>query len=249
MNAPYYRDDYVTVYHGDFRDYLDGLDLAGAVVVTDPPFNETSLEWDIWPKSWPDRMLPFAKQLWCCGSMRMFWNYRTEFSGWTLAQDLIWEKHNGSGMCADRFRRVHELVLHFYQGDWDSLFHEPPIVTVAEERNRQTLIRGRKPAHWGGVDVGNGYDYNGERIMRSVIPARSCHGYAVNETQKPEAVIAPILQYSVPPGGLVFDPFAGSGTVGAVAKAQGKRAILIEKRESQCFEIKQRLLQAVLQLA
>jgi site-specific DNA-methyltransferase (adenine-specific) len=38
--------------------------------------------------------------------------------------------------------------------------------------------------------------------MGSVIFARSCHGYAVNETQKPEAIVAPLLQYSVPEGGL-----------------------------------------------
>ena len=79
--------------------------------------------------------------------------------------------------------------------------------------------------------------------MGSVIYARSCHGYAVNETQKPEAIVAPLIEYSVPPGGTVVDLFAGSGTVGACARKTGRKAILIEKRESQCIEIVKRLAQ------
>lgn len=79
--------------------------------------------------------------------------------------------------------------------------------------------------------------------MGSVIYARSCHGYAVNETQKPEAIVAPLVEYSVPPGGTVVDCFAGSGTTGVYARKTGRKAILIEKREAQCRAIVQRLAQ------
>ncbi|MCL4660584.1 site-specific DNA-methyltransferase [Burkholderia multivorans] len=79
--------------------------------------------------------------------------------------------------------------------------------------------------------------------MSSVIYARSCHGYAVNETQKPEDIVSPLMAYSVPPGGLVVDCFAGSGTTLVVAKKMGRKAIGIERRESQCEEIVKRLSQ------
>lgn len=85
-------------------------------------------------------------------------------------------------------------------------------------------------------------------MMRSVIPVRSCHGHAVNETQKPEGIIRPLLEYSVPVGGLVIDCFCGSGTVLAVARQQGKRAIGIELRESQCEEVARRLSQTEISL-
>ena len=84
--------------------------------------------------------------------------------------------------------------------------------------------------------------------MGSVIYARSCHGYAVNETQKPEDIVAPLVLYSVPEGGLVVDCFAGSGTTLAVARKTGRRAIGIEKRESQCRAIVDRLAQHELAL-
>lgn len=41
----------------------------------------------------------------------------------------------------------------------------------------------------------------------------------------------------------MVDCFAGSGTTGAVARKTGRRAILIEKRESQCQAIAARLAQ------
>ena len=44
-------------------------------------------------------------------------------------------------------------------------------------------------------------------MMRSVIYSPNEHGRAVHPTQKPEAVVEPLLLYSVPRGGLVLDPF------------------------------------------
>ena len=175
----------------------------------------------------------------------MFLNHVSDFecAQWKLSQDVVWEKHNGSGLHADRFKRVHELAVHLYRGEWSSLFKAPVIVPFEGERKRSHFKRGAKPAHYGDVEAGSGYEYDGKRLMRSVIPVRSCHGYAVNETQKPQGIVEPLLEYSVPAGGVVLDCFAGSGTVLVEARRQGKRAVGIEFRESQCAEIVKRLSQ------
>src|SRR5918992_1717421 len=47
-------------------------------------------------------------------------------------------------------------------------------------------------------------------------------------TQKPEALIRRFVQASSRPGDLCIDPFAGSGTLGAVAAALGRRHLLID---------------------
>ncbi|WP_292707828.1 site-specific DNA-methyltransferase [Microbacterium sp. 67-17] len=47
-------------------------------------------------------------------------------------------------------------------------------------------------------------------------------------TQKPEGVLRRIVQASLRPGGAVLDPFAGSGTTGAVAQGLGRDAVLID---------------------
>ena len=242
--SPYYEDEAVTLYHGDCRDLALQLGVKADLVIADPPYGETSLEWDKWPTDWPDVAAALAPQLWCYGSMRMFWRHRDQFSQWSLAQDTIWQKHNGSSSAADRFRRIHELALHFYRGEWGSLHIEPQYTNDATAR---TVRHKRRPPQWGeiGESVYTSED-GGPRLMESIIYARSCHGYAVNETQKPEAIVAPLLQYSCPPGGLVVSLFAGSGTDLAVARKTGRRAIGFEMRESQCEKAAQRLSQGQL---
>ena len=234
---PYYQDEAVTLYHGDALQILPLLPKADAIV-TDPPYGETSLDWDKWPDGWPAVAALVAPQMWCFGSMRMFLDKRGDLADWKLAQDVVWEKHNGSSFHDDRFRRVHEFALHFYRGEWGVLYREVP--RHGEDQRKQNIRRGKTP-HLGVNGAASVIE--GPRIMTSVIFAPSCHGYAVNETQKPEEIVAPLLQYSVPPGGLVVDCFAGSGTTGAVARKTGRRAILIEKREAQCRAIVERLRQ------
>lgn len=236
----YYQDDSVTLYHGDALEILPQLPKADAIV-TDPPYGETSLIWDRWPDGWPAAAAMVAPQMWCFGSMRMFLAKRDDLAEWKLAQDVVWEKHNGSNAATDRFRRLHEWVLHFYRGEWGTLFRQPQYTHDAAAR---TIRRKGGPVQWSDVGASSyGSEEGGPRLVGSVIYARSCHGYAVNETQKPEAIVAPLVEYSVPPGGVVVDCFAGSGTTGAYARKTGRRAILIEKRESQCEEIVKRLAQ------
>ncbi len=47
-------------------------------------------------------------------------------------------------------------------------------------------------------------------------------------TQKPEGILRRMIAASTRPGDAVLDPFAGSGTTGAVAQALGRRAVLID---------------------
>ena len=47
-------------------------------------------------------------------------------------------------------------------------------------------------------------------------------------TQKPLGVLRRIVQASSPPGGIVLDFFAGSGTAGAAALAEGRRFVLVD---------------------
>jgi site-specific DNA-methyltransferase (adenine-specific) len=47
-------------------------------------------------------------------------------------------------------------------------------------------------------------------------------------TQKPVAVLRRIVSASCPPGGVVADFFAGSGTAGAAAVELGRRFLLVD---------------------
>jgi site-specific DNA-methyltransferase (adenine-specific) len=146
----------------------------------------------------------------------------------------VWEKHNGSSFHADRFKRVHEHILQFYpaRSKWAEVYKQPVMTSDARTR---TVRRKQRPPHLGQINGGYYVSQDGgPRLMRSVIYARSCHGYAVHPTQKPVEIIAPLIEYSCPPDGLILDPFMGSGSTLVAARLSGRRAIGIELDERYC---------------
>lgn len=227
---PYYEDAGVTIYCGDSRAVLPQLAIDVDVAICDPPTEETNLDWDRWPNGWVS-CVP-SRSLWCFGTLRMFRTHFPEFDGWKLAQDVVWEKHNGTGMMADRFRRVHEQIAHFYRGRWSAVFHEAQKTFDATAR---TIRRKQKPSHWSKIKSGYFVAIDGgPRLMRSVLHVRSEHGRAENETQKPLELLRPLIAYSCPRSGVVLDPMCGAGSTLVAAKNLGRRAVGIDVRESQC---------------
>lgn len=223
----------VQILIGDVREQLAVLpDESVDCILTDPPYGETSLQWDKRVPGWPAlvrRVLKPTGSMWVFGSLRMFMETADDFRGWKMSHDIIWEKHNGTGLFNDRFRRVHEIAAHFYRDDakWADVYREPQFTNDATAR---TVRKKGRPAHWGGATGETVYrsEDGGPRLQRSVIEVRSENGRALHPTQKPVGIITPLMLYACPPGGLVLDCFAGSGSTGVVAKANGRRALLIE---------------------
>lgn len=189
------------------------------LVIADPPYGNTSLPWDRWPDGWLKGVAEALKptgSMWCFGSMRMFLDHAAEFraAGLRYAQEIVWEKQNGSVFHADRFRRVHELVVQFYRADaaWSEVYNE---VQRTHDAAARTVRRKRRPVHTG--QVGRGHyvsEDGGPRLMRSVLQFPNVHGRAIHPTEKPVGLLDVLVRTSCPPAGLVGDWFAGSGAVG-----------------------------------
>lgn len=251
MIEPYYRssDGLVTLYLGKMEEVLPQLDVRADLIVADPPFAETSHGWDRWPEGWLDIAARHANTMWCFGSQRMFLNRAAEFrtAGWKLSQDVVghdggdspvvddvnvvWEKHNGSGFARDRFRRVHEHVLHWYHGvPWANAHQDVPRVPYsgpdksAKGRDSVTPHTGKIGAHT--------YVDDGTRLMRSVIKVASVRGKRRHPDEKPTALLEPLIAYGCKPGGLVLDPFAGSCSTLDAALRSGRPVIGIEGDEA-----------------
>lgn len=216
----------VQLFLGDSRKILPHLSAIADVAIFDPPYGETALKWDKRVKGLA-AILP-VNSLWVFGSMRFFLEHSSdEFAGWTFSQDLVWEKHNGSNFHSDRFRRVHEAIVHYYRGEWASVYKKA--VTTPDATKRTVREKTKPPHHLKAITKTKYVSQDGgPRMMRSVIQARSCHGFAIHPTQKPIDVLSPLIEYSSPPNGLVIDPTAGSGSTGVAARRLGRRFIGIE---------------------
>jgi len=60
-------------------------------------------------------------------------------------------------------------------------------------------------------------------------------------TEKPVSGLVPLIEAFSQPGGIVLDPFAGSGSAGLAARACQRQFILIELSESHCATARARL--------
>lgn len=241
----YYQDDTVTLHLGDMREVLPDLDLQADLICTDPPYGETSLAWDRWPDAWPTLAACHARSMWCFGSMRMFLDRRDDFTdaGWKISQDVVWEKNAGTGFASDRFKRVHEHALHWYLGEWRDIHHEAirePYYGPHE--GRVSKGNGSPGEHLGEINA-NPWQDDGTRMTTSVIKAKNLRGLALHPTQKPAAILDPLIRYACPRGGVVLDLFAGSGSTLDAARQCGRRAVGVEADERYCEAAARRLSQ------
>lgn len=219
----------VTLLTGDCR-----TDLAKHapfdMILADPPYGDTSLAWDRKVIGWhaaAGAMLKQSGSMWVFGSMRFFMASEQDFAaaGWRYAQDIVWEKHNGSGFHADRFKRVHEHIAQFYQSGtpWAEVWNEAQVTRDAVAR---TVTGRAKTPHLGNIGrTKYQTEDGGPRLMRSVIDMRSCHGEAIHPTEKPVGLLQILIRTSCPPGGVVGDMFAGSGAAGEACAQAGRNYV------------------------
>lgn len=263
MTEPYWKDEEagIYLYLGDMREVLPALNLQADLIVADPPYAETSLAWDRWPDGWLQVAAAHSRSMWCFGSQRMFFDHLPEFrADWTLSQDVIghddeghpvigdvnvvWEKHNGTGFANDRFKRVHEHVLHWYRGPWNGVTQAVPRTDYTGPDKHARARYDNRAAHTGSVKAVT-YEDDGTRLMRSVIKVKSVRG-GIHKTEKPVPLLDPLIRYGCQPGGLIVDPFAGSCSALETARLLGCRAIGIELREAHCEAAARRLSALVL---
>lgn len=217
------------------------------MILADPPYGDTSLDWDKIVQGWERVAATCLKptgSLWVFGSMRFFMTTAPAFeaAGLRYAQEIVWEKHNGSGFHADRFKRVHEFAVQFYQKStaWADVYNQ---VQTTPDAVRKTVRRRKsRPPQMGSIANTHYESFDGgPRIMRSVIAMRSAHGRAIHPTEKPAALIEILIRTSCPEGGLVGDFFAGSGAGGEAAAMTGRNYLGCEIDAEMARAARQRL--------
>lgn len=162
--------------------------------------------------------------------------------GWFLRSDIIWHKPNPMPeSIKDRCTKAHEYIFMFskkpkYYFDIDSI-REPH--TSLDDFNRR--IRNGKE-EWKTVKAGADSPYSmrgtgksrrtmyhplgrGKRTVWTVPLMKSKDAHFATY---PEKLIVDCIKAGCPVGGVVLDPFIGSGTTAVVALKEGRRCVGIE---------------------
>lgn len=157
--------------------------------------------------------------------------------GWYLRQDIIWAKPNVMPESVrDRCTKSHEYLFLITKSPkyyYDHIAIKEPVSEVSLKRAKSGWKTNRPSAKTSpdGINV----EKMGERFVNPTgrnkrdvwfIPTASFKGahFAV----MPERLVEPCVLAGCPEGGVVLDPFFGSGTVGVVAKRNNRNYIGIE---------------------
>jgi len=233
MIDAYYRDDLVTLIHGDALEVLPALP-AGSVrcVATDPPYVIGAVSaGNLASKSggWADMM-----------------NSATWFTTWYRLVDRVL-RHDGSFWSFCNWRTLPVVM----RSAVDAGVPVTSLVVWDKEWIGPGGPQGLRPS------------YELVALMAKpgfVIPDRGVPdvwrhktgGYKPNghPAEKPAGLLERVLRTAeVPPGSCVLDPFAGSGTTGVAAKVLGLRCVLVEAEERWCELAASRLAQDALPVA
>ena len=154
--------------------------------------------------------------------------------GWILRSDIIWAKSNPMPESVkDRPTKAHEYIFllakqprYYYDADAVREDLARPELITRKRRVGPTAARpvGERNDQGRIVDYANPAGRNRRSVWTvSTTPYKGAH-FAVF----PPKLIEPCVLAGCPEGGVVLDPFAGSGTTGEVAIKHGRRFVGIE---------------------
>ena len=155
--------------------------------------------------------------------------FALQADGWCLRQDIIWHKPNPMPESVrDRCTKAHEYVFlltksakYYYDAD---AVKEPACNWGTRDRSemRKGTIDPKLKQH--GLK-GKDWEDNPMKNKRSVwtlnTKGYNCAHFAV----MPPDLVEPCIKAGCPEGGVVLDPFTGSGTTGAVAIGLGRNFV------------------------
>lgn len=164
-----------------------------------------------------ERLAPLWERLGPAGSLYVHLDWRSvhyakvaldrALGARCFLNEIVWIYGLG-GSSPRRWPRKHDTLLWYARTPGRQWFEAPRVAA----RSRRLAGRDKKAPSWWDIPALNNM-------------ARERVGWP---TQKPEALLERVVRSSCPPGGLVADPFAGSGTTAVAALRHGRRAVLCD---------------------
>lgn len=155
--------------------------------------------------------------------------FALQADGWLLRQDIIWSKPNPMPESVrDRCTKAHEYIFLFAKSA--RYFYDFRAVSEAAKEPRGS--GNKKPYLVPGQRIGENANLGGSlhkigarlvRNKRSVWTVKPKPFRGAHFATFPPDLVRPCILAGCPSGGLVLDPFCGSGTSGVVSLEQGRK--------------------------
>ena len=154
--------------------------------------------------------------------------------GWYLRQDIIWHKPNPMPESVqDRCTKAHEYI--FLMSKSQKYYYDHEAIKEASSDPEGSANRYKAPFFAGEKHESGGYsatgathtkgmkEFDGNRNKRSVWTVTTKPYAGAHFAVFPSDLIEPCIMAGAPVGGIVLDPFMGSGTTAQVAQNLGRQ--------------------------
>jgi DNA modification methylase len=150
--------------------------------------------------------------------------------GWYLRQDIIWHKPNPMPESVkDRCTKAHEYIFLLSKSPKYYFDNEAIKVPVKQDWGTRNRTNGKYHKDGTGLQPHSGLEKSYEMAnKRSVWTVTTKPFKGAHFATFPPELIEPCVLAGCPEGGVVLDPFGGSGTTAGVALKHGRNAILCE---------------------
>lgn len=225
------------------------------LIVIDPPYNlskdfagmkfraSDEESYSAYIKSWLPKVLrllkPSGSVYVCCDwkSSVVIYRVLSEYSH--VINRITWQREKGRGAKSNWKNAMEDIW--FAVADPHNYYFD--VEAVKQKRNVIATYKvDGKPKDWEETAEGNyRLTYPSNFWDDITIPYWSMPENTDHPTQKPEKLVAKLILASCPPGGVVFDPFLGSGTTSVVAKKLGRHYCGVEINEEYALLAAKRL--------
>ncbi|MBT9149665.1 MAG: DNA-methyltransferase [Dehalococcoidia bacterium] len=225
------------------------------LLFVDPPYNLAKSfnahsfskmplhDYAVWVDSWLSqltRVLKPTASIYICGDWQSSAAVHQVLEEYFIVRNRItWEREKGRG-AQNNWKNASEdiwfcTVSEDYVFDVDSVKLKRRVIAPYTQGDGQ-------PKDWEKTDIGNFRLTHPSNLWSDLtVPFWSMPENTDHPTQKPEKLLAKIILASSNPGGLVLDPFLGSGTTSVVAKKLGRNYVGIEIDKTYCCFAEKRL--------
>lgn len=176
--------------------------------------------------------------------------FALQVDGWYLRQDIIWHKPNPlPESVKDRCTKAHEYIFLLAKSSqyyYDNEAIKEDAKPESEKRYKSTFHTGKKEISGqgrpGNVSNTPGYKkWTGKRNKRSVWTVTVKPFKEAHFATFPPDLIKSCILAGCPAGGVVLDPFIGSGTTGMVAAMYQRNFIGFELNSEYCKMAEKRI--------
>ena len=224
------------------------------LMIADPPYNlsrdfggekfsrKSEEEYRAYTAAWIERAIPLLKpdaSVYVCCDWRSSLVVGPLLARYFhLRNRITWQREKGRGAKANWKNGMEDV--------WFATCSDRYVFNLDAVKVRRRVLApyrvGGKPKDWDETETGNFRSTCPSNFWDDLsVPYWSMPENTAHPTQKPEKLMAKIILASSNEGGVVFDPFLGSGTSAVAAKKLGRRFVGIEKNERYCAWAQKRL--------